>query len=287
MNEEKEFKINIEFLKSRPLSYSSLKEFSKSPRHYLEYIKGVRVESDSIVLGSVVDLLLFNPEDLHKKYMLVEKKSRSTKDGKEYWQQCINEASEKKKKIITKDVYENAQKCVSELKLYPTSKYFIDNLRNNQIRLTWTDKETGLPLIGFVDGESREDASFNYMCWDLKTTTDASDNGFMRSIINYNYYLQIGVYSLGYQRKFFRFPQWYFVVVETTEPYNVNVLECSQKMIQHGKDEVMFLLKAFKKCMEENLWHMSYDFWLFNTQKNRIIDLPPYAKLHYINESEY
>ena len=46
--------ITIDTLKERPLSYSSLKEFAKSPRHYVEYLRREKKPTAAMAFGSLV-----------------------------------------------------------------------------------------------------------------------------------------------------------------------------------------------------------------------------------------
>ena len=263
--------INQDFIKNRPLSYSSLKEFAESPKHYIQYITKKWERTDAMLMGLIVDCLLFTPDDFDKKYFVTEKPKLNSKVNKEFWQNILDKNSDKI--VINTRIYNNAVLLVNELKTYEQSKDLISCIKKTQIKLRWIDKETELDIIGYVDADSDK------KCWDLKVTNDTSVKGLEKFIVNRKTYIQIGLYALGYQRMFFKFPEWYIVGIEPAIPFNVNVVHCSNNFVQKGKDEVRHLLRAFRICMEENLWHMSFDFWLMNTRKYYIIDIPRYANL--------
>ena len=57
-----------ETIEKRPLSYSSLKSFSISPKHYISYLTKERTPpTAALIQGSVFDILLLTPEDFEKK----------------------------------------------------------------------------------------------------------------------------------------------------------------------------------------------------------------------------
>ena len=54
-----------------PLSYSSLKQFSISPSHFLAYKKRVFVSSPSMTLGTAVHTLVLEPETFDARYYVM------------------------------------------------------------------------------------------------------------------------------------------------------------------------------------------------------------------------
>ena len=81
----------------------------------------------------------------------------------------------------------------------------------------------GVEFRGFVDAMSQDTII------DLKTTQDASPDGFSRSVYNFNYHLQAAIYlELTGAKKF------YILAVENQSPYPCTIYELSQEAIDSG-----------------------------------------------------
>lgn len=269
--------ITLDYLNARPLSYSSLKSFRKSPKHYLEYLNGVYVPSDAQKLGSLVDVLLLSPELFPKLYMVVESKPEQRSNaGKEQWRMILEQASANKKMICFQSDYEIAKRCVQSVYDYEISRVLIENRKKVQSELRWIDKETGLPVIGKIDCESRAWGSDFII--DLKTAADGDPDVFNRKAYDYDYHLQTGVYLEGYHKVKYQFPNFIFLVVETSEPFNVSVNFCENKFVEQAKSEFRGTLMAFKYCLDKQLFDTGYEFRLFGTRPYFSMRLPGYYK---------
>lgn len=99
--------------------------------------------------------------------------------------------------------------------------------------------ETGLPL------KCKPDLK-NQGLIDFKTTRDASDAGFMRECLRRKYHVQAAYYldvhnlATGEDLK-----EFYFVAIENTFPYAVNVLELGEREIKLGRDEYKKAIKQY------------------------------------------
>ncbi len=122
-----------------------------------------------------------------------------------------------------------------------------------QSKIKWEDKETGLPMIGYLDMEAEKFIA------DLKSTTDAHPDEFMKSAINFDYHIQAAIYleAMAHRGKF---PDYYFIAVEKTAPYGVSVLKATKDFIALGNQEYRKLLQEFKFCMQQNAFDQSYEF---------------------------
>ena len=106
---------------------------------------------------------------------------------------------------------------------------------------------------------------------DLKTTRDASPEGFAKSIVQYRYHVQAAFYSDGYEAAFGSPPRGFvFIAVETEPPYLVAVYVASEAMIQRGRVDYQTDLDTFRRCQESGTWPGYSDAPL-------TIDLPKWA----------
>lgn len=251
----------------RVLSYSSLKAFSKSPIDFIKYINKDFVTSDSMILGNLVDTLLLSKENFEKEYLIIPKLDKRKKAEKEQFL-LLSEKAEKENKIcINHEVYDKAIFMVERLKSNPLSQYLLNNTTQTQKEINF--KYKGRNLKGFVDGVGNIEGQ-NFI-FDLKTTNKDLDNkSWIREIINYQYHLQASIYTRGSMNESIN-TDFYHIIVENKEPYNVLVVKFSKEMIKTGYNILNKLLDDYKYCEDLKLWHQGKEFY---TPKIEEIDLP-------------
>jgi hypothetical protein len=90
---------------------------------------------------------------------------------------------------------------------------------------------------------------------DYKTTADASTDGFTRSVINYGYDFQAGMYCEGVEKATGKKPLFVFVAQEKTAPYAVNILQADDLMVQRGYDIFRELIGIYHECKQTGNWY--------------------------------
>lgn len=239
-------------LSDRPLSYSSLSAFQRSPSNYIEYLTMPRMKSDAFLLGDAVDCLLLTPDDFEKRFAVSPKFNKATTVGKEGAAKFAKEAANKT--VIDEAMYAKALRMVNNFKNNAHTNAFLCKLTQTQREIKFTDKETGLPLIAKLDGTGE-----NLIC-DLKTTQNASPEEFSRSVFNYGYHLQAAIYSEG-MKSIGQHCDFYWLCVESSAPYGCSVIKAHKDVLAYGKQELRKLLDMFRYCLDNDLWKSSYDFW--------------------------
>ena len=242
--------ITLETLKARPLSYSSLIAFKRSPLHYMQYLVEKRKATPAMAMGSLIDCLLLTPDKYEDRYIIKPdfSKGEGVRARAKAW-----EEENKGKTWISDVMLAEAKLIVLAVQKNPISKEYIDQVTASQKKIEWTDKETGLPMIAYLDLESEKFIA------DLKSTADAHPEEFMKSAFNFDYHIQTAIYldAAAHRGKF---PDFYHIAVEKKAPYGVSVLKSSKQFIELGTQEYRKLLQEFKFCMEHNLWDQSYEF---------------------------
>jgi exodeoxyribonuclease VIII len=112
-----------------------------------------------------------------------------------------------------------------------------------------TDPETGVKV------RCRPDYSNHGLLIDLKTTTDASAEGFARSAYAYRYYQQAAFYTDVFQwaggGPVFDF---YFIAVEKVAPFAVQVFKASPQFIARGREAYRAALNLYADCLATGIW---------------------------------
>lgn len=178
--------ITLETLHDRPLSFSSLKEFAKSPRHYLDYIlKPKTPPTDAMKMGSMIHCMLLTPELFNDEFAIAPEINKRTNAGKEEWAQFT--AMHADKTVVTNEDYEHARRVTDIVMSNENNKYIIQNCHD--FEQEWSMDMDDLPFKGFFDGVSSE-----YIL-EVKTINDAHPKNVMsdflkESIIFKQHYMQ-------------------------------------------------------------------------------------------------
>lgn len=249
--------ITLEQLQERPLSYSSLKEFSKSPRHYISYLNKERKSTPAMEFGSLVHCLLLQPQEFALNYAVMPNVDRRTKDGKAVYEEFL--ASSNGRTVISKDEYDNADALVSNAK---ENQLISDAVMGcKSFESEWRAEVGGLPIRGFFDGEADD-----YIL-EVKTTNDAEPRTLINDFYKKMYHIQAGLYNMVSEKPI------KYLVIETTAPYNSYLALATDKYVNAGKKRALDLIDGFKYCMENKDFHKGYEHYHGNIS----IDLPHWA----------
>jgi exodeoxyribonuclease VIII len=211
----------------RPLSYSALKAFKKSPNHLLAYWDRTLEKTPAMIKGSLIHTLVLEPDTFNEKYAIFEGK---TKRGKAYDEFV---AQNEGKEIITTSQYLEVVEIKEKVWNDPIAKELFD--KTTEVEIEFTDAIQGFQTKGFVDGKGDE------FIFDLKTCASAEPEKFSRDAFNLEYHLQAFMYLHKFDVK-----DYYIIAVETAEPYNVTVFKMTDDMIQAGKELCSELLDKYE-----------------------------------------
>lgn len=268
--------------KTERLSYSSLKAFAKSPRNFIQYkLKPRSAQTESQIFGSLCDCLLTEPEKIDEMFYIVSKIPTSENqvafckdmfDGKTKEEAYANnyktggvdkvyeavgdyvEAVLSGKMVCTKEMKEEAEKIVENLKKSELVMQYIDACTGFQVKTEWT--YSGWNFVGYKDG-----CGTNIII-DFKYSKDSDPEKFEREIINYDYFMQAGMYVNADDG----FPEYYLIVYDKS--LNFSVLKLDISLISYGIRKYQYLVKKMEQCIKENRWSESYNF--FDVQQRTV-----------------
>ena len=211
----------------RPLSYSALKQFSKSPAHLDAYWNRDLTQSASMAKGSLIHTLVLEPDTYDEKYAIYEGKVRR---GKEYDAFCLENEG---KIILNQNEFNEATTIRDAVWNNKIAKNIF--LRTTEVESKFEMEYRDLKFKGIIDGIG------NDFIFDLKTTQCSEPSKFSRDAFNYGYNLQAAIYLKAVQRK-----HYYIISVESAAPYNVTVFEMTSELINMGTQELETLITKFK-----------------------------------------
>ena len=268
-------------LQDRPLSYSSLKQFRKSPKHYVQYITEPRKPpSPEMILGSAFELRLysyaFDNDIFHDGVYIYTKPNLRSNAGKQEWEE-IKIAGEGKI-MIDEEQAKTIEAMIISMQSYPEMIDYVKSFKKTQTRLFWTDRKTQIPFIGYVDAEG--DAFGDDWIFDIKVTKDADPDDWQRAAFAWDYHIQMASYAEGYKRTQFRFPNFAFLCFDYNPPYNCTPIMVESKVMEQANEEWRNSVDAFKYCMDNELFHQGYEFRL-QTMPYFSLRKPGYYKPRY------
>jgi len=254
----------------------------KSPAHYLHELRKPETTTEATSFGSYLHSLILTPADCDVDYMVLDERERPfpqanyTNAYNKNWKNAIiGECAAKRKTLISLEDHQRALSCRDAINRHALARELItDSVGVHERLVQWTNKETGVLCKARID-KTRNLGKIV----DLKTTRDASARPFMRSIIDYGYHRQAAFYLDGSLGKRFT-----FVVVESSDPFGVQVYDLSDEFIELGRSSYQSALKHIKICREKygsefdaaTVWP-SYDYF---SPIGEVLSPPAWAQKH-------
>lgn len=248
------------------ISKSQLDQFIVSPLNYwynnLSEDSNGFDETKSMRIGSMVHKIVLEgheafdnsyaspPKDGLKKptsaQLNAKKPSKATLEQIKLWEEY--EKSIEGKLSTKPDELATAMKCASAVSSHKIANDIIGSIENPEVTIIYD--AFGLPMRSRLDGITKGGSIV-----DLKTTQDASISEFKRSFFKYNYGLQNYVYSFAYYKAYGVWPkEFYFVVVETNEPYHVAVYTIPNSSNDFWKKVFEEQVRKMIRCRHDNNW---------------------------------
>lgn len=221
------------------ISASGVKQLLKNPYEFLHPAEVDEKKQKAFDFGSLVHTLILEPEMFEKEYAVEEfegcELNKNTKAYKEAKAKFLEE--NKGKTIISKADYEKAAKMTANTMIVP-------ELRN----LFELDGIAECSYFGEIDGvktKCRPDYYIEEMgiVVDVKTTNDASPDGFAKACADFGYHVQASFYLQTLQSIGKKAERFLFVAIEKTEPYMVGLYELDAEALLLGE---MRIKEAFR-----------------------------------------
>lgn len=237
-----------EYRASEGISRSELWRLRESPEKFKWFQEHPEPSTPALVFGAAVHKLLLDPETFGAEFAVAPECDRRTKDGREDYNAFL--AASEGKSVITLPDYEKAAEMAQKALEAPFVKKLLAG--EHEKPFYWVDDLTGegckirVDCISTIGGKP--------VIVDYKTTADASTDGFTRSVINYGYDFQAGMYCEGVEKVTGQKPLFVFVAQEKTAPYAVNILQADDLMVQRGYDIFRELIGIYHECKQTGNW---------------------------------
>lgn len=273
-----------DYFAENAISVSGLKKLKVSPLHYKE-AEEVK-ETDAMLFGSAYHCLILEPEKFKECYYVFDdsvvcgaliakgaKSPRATNDYKNWKEGEMSFADGKI--LIEKADYDKLCAMKGRLLSHPYARMLLTN-GEPEIGLCGTIETTA----GSINVKLKPDfiKAKKHIIVDLKTTIDASLDGFTKDAANRDYHIQAAFYSdmIEMMNGDNRRQTFIFIAQEKTAPYAFNLFEASPQFIGQGRYEYEMLLQLYKYCIDNNKWP-GYQCFCPNQYGLLELNLPKYS----------
>jgi len=251
---------NAEYHADPAVSASHLHAVAASPYHYwsrfLDPNRPVIEPTAAMRLGSLVHCAVLEPDELNSRYAVAP--DRRSKDGKATAAMLAASGIE----AVTAADMELAMAMAASVRSHQAAAELLRNGKAEQ-SFWWDDVDTGLRC------KCRPDWYYGTTVVDLKTTTDASPQGFAKAVANWRYHVQQAHYMAGTFAE-----RFVFIAVEKTYPYAVGVYELDATAMNVGYALRRNNLQTIADCRAINEWpgysqgiqNLSLPKWALNTE---------------------
>ena len=244
-----------EYRKHPAISRSELFHILDSPEKF-KYLKdNPEPPTPSLLFGQLFHAMALQPDTVWDDFAVMPKIDRRTKSGKESWEQF--ECENANKTLVTTDMVGKATAMCEALHNHPNPniRKYIKKLLSGEKEKTffWTDDMTGEECKCRVDCLSK--LKDFYAIVDLKTTSNADTESFIKDAINYGYDFQAAMYTKGVQKNLNKDCLFIFIVIEKEAPYAINILQADPVLMRRGGDLYREAMGIYHDCKLNDNWY--------------------------------
>lgn len=235
-----------EYFAVEAASNSGLKMVNKSPAHFMFAKNNPEDPTPDMILGSAAHKFILERNDALKVYAsLPEGLDRRTKEGKATYEAFLKDNAGKT--ILTAEQMGLAESMAQALRNHPVASRLV---RGGQRELAtfWTDPETGV-LCKCKPDILREDG----FIVDVKTTQDASPEGFSRAVAKFRYHVQAAWYLWGVEQ-FAQVDSFVFIAIEKKAPHAIGVYSLDLGSLEKGRELMRSDLAKYAECVKSGVW---------------------------------
>lgn len=152
---------------------------------------------------------------------------------------------------VLNDDWQRAQDIAAAVRGHPLAGALLDGGDAEQA-IFWQCPEFGIWKYGRLD----------YLRWirdapavvDLKTCQCAADEEITRAVAKYHYYMQDPFYREGVEQVTGAYPDFFFVFVQTQQPYLVNVVRLRDSDVELGRQRCRLAAEIYRDCAASGKW---------------------------------
>lgn len=251
------------------LSFSAIKAFMKSPRHFLAYKLKTVKQTPAMLFGDLIDCLILTPDDTESRFfVLSDKAGYNSHDALDALADSLKVERNREWKVderraylrgvvdaldvpvVSAETFKRANEIVSDVVKNESVAWIMENIGHTQ-------KDVEFSAFGW-NWRGRMDGFGDILITDLKLMVTAEPAKAQRTIENEAYDVQAAIYTIGagYDKPF------YFTCFDRAGHSSVHQIGRGRLLVSWERLEKV--MEYFERCRVFNEWHKSYDFWAGN-----------------------
>lgn len=250
MNQNEQYHLSID-----EVSNSGLKLINRAPAlYYHKYIQPIETEkpydeekSDALIFGQAYHTMALEPHLFEKMFVVSPKfEGTGSRNAKKEFLE-----NNKGKYPISLKVYKQVSSMVETLKKHSVCADLLNPYHiivENVFK--WTNPETGVKCKIKPDAYNTQ----KRICIDLKSTDDASENGFHKASRMYRYNVQAPFYLEGLNHNGMNPDSFIFIAQEKEPPYLISLFYASGETLAAGREIYLQDLETYRICKQSGIW---------------------------------
>lgn len=260
----------VDYFEAHGINSSTLKEMIRSPLHYwAKKNEAPKKPTPAQMFGRHLHVAVHEPERFAREFeRLPDGFLGSRKPDK----QLKSEIEDAGKIPVSPSDFDAIEKCVESIMAHPFGRALRRVDTHAEASLFWDDEITGARCKARLDEHTPPCDQFPHgMIWDLKSTDDAREPKFQRTIRKFEYDLSAAFYCDGVTRVYggTQRPAFYWMVIERKAPHAVAIYEASEEYIARGRMAYEGAMARVMACESSDEWD-SY-------HRNRVRTISPPA----------
>lgn len=237
--------MNIRDYHAHPaIGSTALGYMRRSPAHFSAFQRGeITISEDSATFGDAFHAFILEPERFERDFV-VEHIDRRTKNGKARAEELAASGIV----VVDPDDAETMERMRANLLAHPGAGRVLAARTHVEEPIFWECPTTG------IECKCRPDVRLPMLLADLKTTRDASPEGFARSIANYGYAIQAAHYIAGCRAIGHEIENFVFLAVEKEPPHAVAAYVLTPADLAAAETKRIALLDRIATCRAEDRW---------------------------------
>lgn len=228
------------------LSASGAKKLLQSPAHYKLWRDEPSAPTPQMQFGTAVHAGVLEPDTFAAAVVAAPEINKRTKAGAEEWAAFV--AANAGRIALSAEDYARCLRCVAAVRAHPAATALLTGAEV-ELSLFWRDAKLGVPC------KARYDARNHGGIVDLKTTQDASPEGFARQIASLRYHLQAAHYFSGAEHVCNETPRFFaFIAVESEPPHAVACYALPGAAILAGAHLAGIAAERYARALAAGAW---------------------------------
>jgi len=248
--DEKYFEINR-------CSNTALSNLYKSEKDLGLFVNEGISQTESMKFGTLVHLLLLQPDEFSKRYLVAPSEDGRSKAYKE----ALKEAEEQGKELIKGSQLEQAQNIAKSLLTHRAVASITKHVEQKEMTVLFErdgvkckakiDALTSELELPSTDEMGRRVMEKGVVAIDFKTAKSAKKEDFARSLIDRGYHRQAAFYLSGLKAQGINATHFLIVCLEKKAPYHVSTFLVSRNALNLAEYELRVLLPEYEEAMKK------------------------------------